>query len=179
MGQLKEGVRSLRDGYDLSSYKDLPDCHAGPTEWENYNSWYTRHTIGKSDPGKATLKEFSLLPLAKNLTGHLLLVHGMEGANVLYQDTVRVYRELLKAGKETLVELFLDLTGGHLSGDVKSLSQYRKYEQFLLRTVGKHEPAPEKEKAKTKKKRQEKKNRNRKITTGGTTLTEALPDDSL
>ena len=40
---------------------------------------------------------------------------------MLYQDTVRVYRELLKAGKETLVELFLDPTGGHgLGGDVKT-----------------------------------------------------------
>ncbi len=110
---------------------------AGPTEWENYNSWYTRHTIGKSEPGKATLKKFSLLPLAKNLKGHLLLVHGMEDSNVLYQDTVRVYRELLKAGKETLVELFLDPTGGHgLGGDVKTLSRYKKYESFLLRTLG-------------------------------------------
>jgi dipeptidyl-peptidase 4 len=110
---------------------------AGPTEWENYNSWYTRHTIGKSEPGKATLKEFSLLPLAKKLKGHLLLVHGMEDSNVLYQDTIRVYRELLKAGKETLVELFLDPTGGHgLGGDVKTLSRYRKYESFLLRTLG-------------------------------------------
>jgi dipeptidyl-peptidase-4 len=157
---------------------------AGPTEWENYNSSYTRHTIGKSDPGKATLKEFSLLPLAKNLTGHLLLVHGMEDSNVLYQDTVRVYRELLKAGKETLVELFLDPTGGHhLNGDVKSLSQYRKYEQFLLRTVGKHESAKEdaseKEEAKPKEKRQDRKNRNRKTTTRGMNLTKVQPDGSL
>jgi dipeptidyl aminopeptidase/acylaminoacyl peptidase len=110
---------------------------AGPTEWENYNSWYTRHTIGKSEPGEATLKAFSLLPLAKHLKGHLLLVHGMEDSNVLYQDTVRVYRELLKAGKETRVELFLDPTGGHgLGGDVNTLSRYRKYESFLLRTLG-------------------------------------------
>ncbi len=114
---------------------------AGPTEWENYNAWYTRHTIGKSEPGQATLKEFSLLPLAKNLKGHLLLVHGMEDSNVLYQDTVRVYRELLKAGKETLVELFLDPTGGHgLGGDVKTLSRYKKYESFLLRTLGTYSP---------------------------------------
>ncbi|NQV31053.1 MAG: prolyl oligopeptidase family serine peptidase [Phycisphaeraceae bacterium] len=119
---------------------------AGPTEWENYNSWYTRHAIGKSEPGKATLKKFSLLPLAKNLKGQLLLVHGMEDSNVLYQDTVRVYRELLKAGKETLVELFLDPTGGHgLGGDVKTLSRYRKYEDFLLRTLGTASADSEKE----------------------------------
>jgi len=110
---------------------------AGPTEWENYNSWYTSGTIGISEPGSAELKKFSLLPLAKNLKAKLLLVHGMEDSNVLYQDTIRMYRELIKAGKETLVELFLDPTGGHgLGGDVKNLSRYRKYEEFLLRTVG-------------------------------------------
>ena len=110
---------------------------AGPTEWENYYASYTRPTIGTIEPGKTDQEAHSLLPLAKNLKGHLLLVHGMEDTNVLYQDTVRVYRELLKAGKETLVELFLDPTGGHgLGGDVPRLNQYRKYEQFLLRTIG-------------------------------------------
>ncbi|HHI80105.1 MAG TPA: S9 family peptidase [Planctomycetes bacterium] len=109
---------------------------AGPTEWENYNSWYTTGTIGKSRVGVPDLHRFSLLPLAKNLRGRLLLVHGMEDSNVLYQDTVRVYRELLKAGKETQVELFLDPTGGHgLHGDVSSLARARKYEAFLLRSL--------------------------------------------
>lgn len=110
---------------------------AGPTEWENYNSWYTTGTIGNSREGKTDLEKFSLLPLAKNLKSHLLLIHGMEDSNVLYQDTVRVYRELLKAGKETLVELFLDPTGGHgLGGDVKTFNRFHKYEEFLARTLG-------------------------------------------
>ena len=116
---------------------------AGPTEWENYNSWYSTGTIGPSRTGEPDLKAFSLLPLAKNLKGRLLLVHGMEDANVLYQDTVRVYRELLKAGKESLVDLFLDTTGGHgMGGDVKALGWYRKYEDFLLLHNGAYE-APE------------------------------------
>ena len=110
---------------------------AGPTEWENYNAWYTTGTIGKSRTGKTDLEKFSLLPLAKNLKSNLLLVHGMEDSNVLYQDTVRVYRELLKAGKETLVEIFLDPTGGHgLGGDIKPINRFRKYEDFLLKTIG-------------------------------------------
>ncbi len=109
---------------------------AGPTEWENYNSWYSTGTIGSSRVGTPDLKKYSLLPLAKNLEGELLLIHGMEDANVLYQDTVRVYRELLKAGKETHVELFLDPTGGHgLGGDVKRVNKARKYEEFLLRNL--------------------------------------------
>ena len=107
---------------------------AGPTEWENYNSWYSTGTIGKSREGETDLAKYSLLPLAKNLKGKLLLVHGMEDANVLYQDTVRVYAELLDAGKETLVELFVDPSGGHgLGGHVKRLARFRKYEEFLLR----------------------------------------------
>ena len=115
---------------------------AGPTEWENYNSWYSTGTIGKSRTGETDLKKFSLLPLAKNLKSKLLLVHGMEDRNVLYQDTVRVYRELLKAGKETLVELFLDPTGGHgLGGDIKRVNRARKYEEFLLRNLGTGKPA--------------------------------------
>jgi dipeptidyl aminopeptidase/acylaminoacyl peptidase len=125
---------------------------AGPTEWENYNSWYSTGTIGESRTGQPDLAKFSLLPLAKNLKGRLLLVHGMEDDNVLYQDTVRVYRELLKAGKETLVELFLDPTGRHgLGGDVSPLALRRKYEDFLLRHLGTGEPpkAPATETVKT------------------------------
>ena len=114
---------------------------AGPTEWQNYNSWYSTGTIGPSRTGQPDLEKFSLLPLAKNLKGRLLLVHGMEDSNVLYQDTVRVYRELLKAGKETLVELFLDPTGGHgLGGDVERLGRARKYEEFLVRCLGSSAP---------------------------------------
>ncbi|MEZ5962533.1 MAG: prolyl oligopeptidase family serine peptidase [Planctomycetota bacterium] len=120
---------------------------AGPTEWENYNNWYSQGTIGKTRTGAADLKKFSLLPLAKNLRARLLLVHGMEDSNVLYQDTVRVYRELLKAGKEALVDLFLDPTGGHgLGGDVKHLNRYRKYEDFLVTHVGEGKPVDPAEK---------------------------------
>ncbi len=119
---------------------------AGPTEWENYNSWYSTGTIGPSGTDKPDQKKYSLLPLAKNLKGKMLLVHGMEDTNVLFQDTVKVYRELLKAGKETNVELFLDPTGSHgLGGDVKRLNRYRKYEEFLLRTLGEGLPEADSE----------------------------------
>ena len=110
---------------------------AGPTEWENYNSWYSGRTIGKVDRTKPVLRKYSLLPLAKNLKKPLLLVHGMQDPNVLYQDTVNVYRALLESGKEGLVELFLDPDGEHaLGGAVKAVGWHRKYEQFWLRNLG-------------------------------------------
>ena len=115
---------------------------AGPTEWENYNSWYSGRTIGKAtDRTKPVLRKYSLLPLAKGLKKPLMLVHGMQDPNVLFQDTVNVYRELLDSGKESLVELFLDPDGVHaLGGVVKPAGWHRKYEAFWLRNLGRATP---------------------------------------
>jgi dipeptidyl aminopeptidase/acylaminoacyl peptidase len=111
---------------------------AGPTEWENYNSWYSGRTIGKVDRSKPALRKHSLIPLAKNLRKPLLLVHGMADDNVLYQDTVNVYRALLENGKESIVDLFLDPEGAHgLGGAVKTKGQHKKYEAFFLQHLGK------------------------------------------
>lgn len=113
---------------------------AGPTEWENYNSWYSGSTVASSVRGKPTLRKYSLLPLARNLKKPLLLVHGMMDSNVLYQDTVHVYMSLLEAGKETLVDLFLDPEGGHgLGGLVKNKARYKKYESWFLDKLGIYE----------------------------------------
>jgi dipeptidyl aminopeptidase/acylaminoacyl peptidase len=116
---------------------------AGPTEWENYNSWYAQGVIGDTRIGQADLAEHSLVPRAEDLEGRLLLIHGMKDSNVLYQDTVKVYAALLDAGKGPLVDLFLDPAGGHgLGGHVKRLQQYQVYEDFLLRTLGTAAGAP-------------------------------------
>ncbi|MBB5204644.1 dipeptidyl aminopeptidase/acylaminoacyl peptidase [Inhella inkyongensis] len=110
---------------------------AGPTEWENYNSWYSGRTIGKVDRSKPNLRKFSLLPLAPGLKRPLLLIHGMQDANVLYQDTVNVYRALLESGKEALVDLFLDPDGEHgLDGAIKPVGRHRKMEAFWLQKLG-------------------------------------------
>ena len=110
---------------------------AGPTEWENYNSWYSGRTIGKTERSKPNLRKYSLLPLAKGLKKPLMLVHGMQDPNVLYQDTVNVYRALLESGKAPLVELFLDPDGVHaLGGVVKPAAWHRKYEAFWLQHLG-------------------------------------------
>jgi dipeptidyl aminopeptidase/acylaminoacyl peptidase len=108
---------------------------AGPTEWQNYNMWYTSTVIGQAE----NLKDYSLVPLAKNLKGQLLLVHGLKDNNVFAQHTLSVLSALLKAGKVTQVELFVDPNGNHgMRGDVMDLDRYLKYEQFLLQRMGAH-----------------------------------------
>ncbi len=111
---------------------------APPTEWENYNSWYTGATIGKSVRGKLTMRKYSLIPLAKNLKHPLLMVHGMVDPNVLYQDTVHMYTAFLEAGKETLVDLFLGPAGTHgLGGIVKNKSTFKKFSDWFFKHLGK------------------------------------------
>ena len=110
---------------------------APPTQWENYNSWYTAATIGKSVRGKLTMRKYSLIPLAKNLKRPILLVHGMVDPNVLYQDTVNMYRAFLETGKENLVDLFLDPEGKHgLGGVVKDKSTFKKFSTWFYCHLG-------------------------------------------
>ncbi|MER3466361.1 MAG: hypothetical protein C4340_04280 [Armatimonadota bacterium] len=107
---------------------------AGPTEWQNYNNWYVGGAIGDAKGKGETLDKFSLTKLVDKLKSPLLLVHGMEDTNVLFQDTIHVYQALLKAGKGPLVELVVDPTGGHgLGGDINRIQQYRIYEAFILK----------------------------------------------
>jgi dipeptidyl-peptidase-4 len=115
---------------------------AGPTEWQNYNNWYSGGVIGKARPGKPEdLDKYSLTHLAKNLKSPLLLLHGVEDTNVLFQDTIKVYRELLQAGKGPLVELVIDPTGGHgLGGDIKTKDRFAIYEAFLMKHWGAYKP---------------------------------------
>jgi dipeptidyl aminopeptidase/acylaminoacyl peptidase len=110
---------------------------ASVTEWENYNSWYAGATIGKSVRDKPNLRKYSLIPQAHKLRRPLLLIHGMMDDNVLYQDTLKMYNAFLGAGKETLVELFLDPEGKHsLGGTVKYKAVYKKFESWFLRHLG-------------------------------------------
>ncbi|MBI5707954.1 MAG: S9 family peptidase [Armatimonadetes bacterium] len=112
---------------------------AGPTEWQNYNTWYTGAVITNTRDGKSEdTDKFSLTKLAKNLKGPLLLLHGIEDTNVLFQDTVHVYQKLLQYGKGPLVELALDPTGGHgMGGDMSNHDRHQIYLQFILKWWGK------------------------------------------
>lgn len=133
------GYQTLKTMFSSPNTFSCGIAAASVTEWENYNSWYTGSTIGKSVRGKPTMRKYSLIPLAKNLKNPLLLVHGMMDPNVLYQDTLNVYTALLKAGKETLVDLFLDPEGKHgLRGIVMNKSTYKKFESWFTAKLGKY-----------------------------------------
>lgn len=111
---------------------------AGPTQWQNYNTWYTGGVIGNAPKGDGKyLDKWSLTHVAKNLRNPLMLLHGVEDTNVLFQDTVMLYRELLQMGKGELVELAIDPTGGHgMGGDMNNRDRHAIYLAFLLKHWG-------------------------------------------
>ncbi|HRF60740.1 MAG TPA: prolyl oligopeptidase family serine peptidase [Fimbriimonadaceae bacterium] len=132
------GFQTQHAMYNAPETFTLGIAGAGPTEWQNYNTWYSGGVIGKSTLGKPDdLDKYSLTKVAMNLRNPLLLLHGMEDTNVLFQDTIKVYRVLLQYGKGHLVELSIDPTGGHgMGGDMSNRDRHAIYLEFLLKHWG-------------------------------------------
>lgn len=129
------GFQTQHTMYTQPGWVTLGIAGAGPTEWQNYNNWYSGGVIANAPKGKTEeIDKFSLTHVAKNLTHPLMLLHGVEDTNVLYQDTVNVYRKLLQAGKGPLVELSIDPTGGHgMGGDMNTRDRHAIYLAFILK----------------------------------------------
>lgn len=132
------GFQTQHAMYTAPNIFTLGIAGAGPTEWQNYNTWYSGGVVGPSPNSKPEdLDVYSLTHKAKNLESPLMLLHGMEDTNVLFQDTIAVYRKLLQYGKGHLVELALDPTGGHgLGGDISTRDRHRIYLEFILKHWG-------------------------------------------
>lgn len=133
------GFQTQHTMYTQPGVYTLGIAGAGPTEWQNYNNWYVNGVIGQARRGRGVedLDKFSLTNVAKNLQDPLLLLHGVEDTNVLYQDTMMVYRRLLQAGKGPLVELAVDPTGGHgMGGDMDNRDRHLIYLAFLVKWWG-------------------------------------------
>jgi dipeptidyl-peptidase-4 len=70
------------------------------TDWEDYDTHYTERYLGLLPESKKAYDEASLIPLAKNLSRPLLLVHGTADDNVFYRHTLKLSDALFRAGKQ-------------------------------------------------------------------------------
>jgi dipeptidyl-peptidase-4 len=70
------------------------------TAWEDYDTHYTERYLGLLPESRAAYDEASLLPLAKNLSRPLLLVHGTADDNVYYRHSLKLADALFRAGRE-------------------------------------------------------------------------------
>jgi len=69
------------------------------TDWHNYFDSYTAQRLGRPQEDEEVYKKTSPVFHAAGLKGNLLLIHGMQDVNVLFQDTAQMVQKLIEAGK--------------------------------------------------------------------------------
>ncbi len=69
------------------------------TEWRLYDTHYTERYLGDPEERPDAYDGSSLLPLAKDLTRPLLLIHGLADDNVVAAHTLQLSSALLAAGR--------------------------------------------------------------------------------
>jgi dipeptidyl-peptidase-4 len=99
--------------YALTHSKNFKIGIAGGTvsDWALYDSIYTERYMGTPQTNPEGYKKSSVLTAAKDLSGKLLLVHGVIDDNVHLQNTMQLVYELQKAGKQ--FDLMLYPTARH------------------------------------------------------------------
>jgi len=75
-------------GVATAPLADLADCMA-----------YTEHYMGLPKNNKKGYEEGSCLPIAKNLEGKLLIIHGNQDRSAPFSETVKMVDALMRAGK--------------------------------------------------------------------------------
>jgi len=69
------------------------------TDWEGYDTCYTERYMGTPADNPKGYLASSVLPEARNISGSLLLIHGLLDENVHYRHTARLTSALIAAGR--------------------------------------------------------------------------------
>ena len=113
---------------------------APPTEWSLYDTHYTERFMSTPEANAEGYAASDAIPRLDNLTGRLLLMHGMADDNVILENSTRVIDAL--QAKSIPFELMLYPGQRHgVRGNERQLQQWRTYLDFLDRTIGSRAPS--------------------------------------
>jgi dipeptidyl aminopeptidase/acylaminoacyl peptidase len=101
------------------------------TDWRDYDSIYTERYMLTPQENKDGYEKTSVVAAAKNLHGHILIVHGMMDDNVHMQNSTRLIRALENAGKPFEMLFYPENRHG-----VGGKHWNRAQNEFILRTLG-------------------------------------------
>ena len=108
---------------------------APPTEWSLYDTHYTERFMSTPEANAEGYAASDAIPRLDNLTGRMLLMHGMADDNVILENSTRVIDEL--QAKSIPFELMLYPGQRHgVRGNERQLQQWRTYLDFFDRTIG-------------------------------------------
>ena len=78
------------------------------TSWRLYDSAYTERYMRRPQVNSAGYEKADVMNVAKNLTGNLLLVHGLADDNVHVQHSWLYVDALVQAGKQFEMQMYVD-----------------------------------------------------------------------
>lgn len=103
-------------------------ANSAVTDWRNYDNVYTERFMNLLENNLKGYEASSLMPMAKNLQGELLIFFGTADNNVHPANSLQLIDALQKAGKSIEVQLAPD--GGHTA-----LNRERMMEFFIKHLV--------------------------------------------
>lgn len=112
---------------------------APPTEWSLYDTAYTERYMSTPQGNVAGYAASDVVNRLDNLTGRLLLMHGMADDNVIFENTTRVLNALQEKSIPFETMLYPGQRHG-IRGNDRQLHQWRTYLDFLDRTIGARAP---------------------------------------
>ncbi len=108
---------------------------APPTEWSLYDTHYTERFMSMPEANAAGYAASDAIPRLENMTGRLLLMHGMADDNVILENSTRVIDALQSRSMPFELMLYPGQRHG-VRGNERQLQQWRTYLDFLDRTIG-------------------------------------------
>lgn len=112
-----------------------------PSDFRRYDTHYTERFLGMPQANAAAYDAAALLPRAKDLSGDLLLMHGMSDDNVSLSNFTALVLELEKAGKVFDVDVF-PAQSHAIRGEAAQTRQMRDVLRYFDRTLAPRPAAP-------------------------------------
>lgn len=108
---------------------------APPTEWSLYDTHYTERYMSTPEDNVDGYAASDVVPRLENLTGRMLLMHGMADDNVIFENATRVIDALQARSIPFDLMLYPGQRHG-VRGNDRQLQQWRTYLEFFDRTIG-------------------------------------------
>ena len=108
---------------------------AAPTDWALYDTHYTERYMSTPQDNPEGYARTDVLPRLGDMTGRLLILHGMADDNVILPNATRVIDKLQEQSLPFEMMLYPGQRHG-VRGDPRQLQQWRTYLDFLDRIIG-------------------------------------------
>ncbi|RZJ01438.1 MAG: S9 family peptidase [Brevundimonas sp.] len=112
---------------------------APPTRWGLYDTHYTERFMSTPEANPEGYAASDAIPRLPNMTGRMLLMHGMADDNVILENSTRVIDAMQAQSRPFELMLFPGQRHG-VRGNERQLQQWRTYLDFLDRTIGTRAP---------------------------------------